>query len=132
MRQLEADHSCGPEIESEYELGWLLYREIGRLLATQNAIDVLGGVRITGRYIGTVRDKPTRIRIPYRVDCRQAMPQCQRNDEIAIHVGHGMREDNKPTVPLHRECGNGAFDFRSIVDASGSHLHSEMQRAILD
>ena len=53
MRQLEADHSCGPEIESKYELGGLLYREIGRLLATQNAIDVLGRVRITGRYIGT-------------------------------------------------------------------------------
>jgi hypothetical protein len=48
MRQLEADRSCGPEIESEYELGGLLYRKIGRLLATQNAIDVLGRVMIIG------------------------------------------------------------------------------------
>jgi hypothetical protein len=64
MRQLEADHSCGPEIESEYELGGLLYREIGRLLATQNAIDVLGRVRITGRYICTVRDKPPTFAFP--------------------------------------------------------------------
>jgi len=60
MRQLKADHSCGPEIESEYELGGLLYRQIGRPLATQNAINVRGRATILVLYIGTVtRSKTT-------------------------------------------------------------------------
>ena len=64
--------------------------------ATQNAIDVLGRVMILIFEIDSVRDKPTRIdETRRRVNCRQAMPQCQRNDEILIHIGHGMREDNK-------------------------------------
>src|SRR5262245_26606491 len=39
-RQLKAERLCGLEVDHELELGGLLYRQVGGLLALEDAIDV--------------------------------------------------------------------------------------------
>ena len=42
-RNGDAERSRGLEVDCQFEFRWLLNREVGRLLALENAIDVAGG-----------------------------------------------------------------------------------------
>jgi hypothetical protein len=51
-RHLEAERLCGLEVDRELVLGRCLYRQVGRLLALEDAVDVSGGVRVLVKQIG--------------------------------------------------------------------------------
>src|SRR5262245_16251501 len=57
-RNFEADRFRGLEVDRKFELGGLLHRKIARLLATQNAIDVFGGLAKIIPEVDSIGDEP--------------------------------------------------------------------------
>jgi hypothetical protein len=51
-RHFEAEQPCGRGVDDQLELGGRLHRQVGRLLALEDAVDVAGG---TPELIGIVR-----------------------------------------------------------------------------
>src|SRR5262245_5021476 len=53
-RDFQAKRLRGLEVDYQLELGWILHREIGRLLALEDAIDVTSGAAVLVHEIGAV------------------------------------------------------------------------------
>jgi len=70
-----------------------LHRKIARLLATQNAIDVFGGLAKIIPEVDSIGDEPAgRDGAFAGVNRRQAMPPSQRDNEILVGPGDRRRE----------------------------------------
>jgi hypothetical protein len=78
-RERDAERLGGLEVDHEFVLRRRLYRQVGRLLAFKNAIDVAGGetIRIDG--VITVGDQPAGGgEVAFIVDRGQPIPRRQR------------------------------------------------------
>src|SRR5262249_36401277 len=88
-RHLEAERLCGLEVDRELVLGRRLYRQVGRLLALEDAVDVSGGVPVLVKQIGTKsgrRYRPwfagSKLRAVYAVP---RAPQSARDARRSVH-----------------------------------------------
>src|SRR5262245_62654782 len=55
VRHREAERLGGLEVDHELELGWVLHRQIGRLLALEDAGDIGGRSSIQVEIVGAIR-----------------------------------------------------------------------------
>src|SRR5262245_15583047 len=55
--QVEAERLGGLEVDHQIVLGRRLHRQVGRLLASENAVDVSGGTTIPVDLISSIRDQ---------------------------------------------------------------------------
>src|SRR5277367_3900148 len=70
-----------PEVDHQFVLGWRLHRQIGGLLALEDAIDVTGRAPVLVFRIRPVRgEAPTRGIVSVGIDVRLTVPQGERND----------------------------------------------------
>ncbi len=110
-------------------LGRCLNREIARLLAPQDAIDV--GCRPSPLIdlIGPVGHQAALgCEIPKRIDRRQAMPRRQYDDRCTVRYGVGMRHDDQAAIRLAGKGGNRALDLAAVMDVDGSHRDPKRRR----
>ena len=111
----------------------MLHRKIARLLATQNAIDVFGGLAKIIPEVDPIEDEPaSRDGAFAGVNRRQAMPPSQRDNEILVGPGDRRREDNDPAIFLHRKRRYGAIDSGGIVNGARYDLDPQARRGLLD
>src|SRR5450759_1584790 len=59
-RQIEAKGLCGPRIDDQIKLGWLLDWKIGRLRPAQNLVDIVGGAPKQVRDVCSLGHETTR------------------------------------------------------------------------
>jgi hypothetical protein len=87
-RDRKADRLGSLEVVHEYELGWLLHRQIRRFLTAKNAINILGRLPEVSLEVVIIGDKPTRRdRTSAAENGGQAIPSFHRYDEIFICPG---------------------------------------------
>src|SRR5262249_57446570 len=71
-------------IVSSYLVG-CLYRQVGRLLALEDAVDVSGGVPVLVKQIGPIRNQAAAIdHGSPEVNCRQSMPCREPRNQLAM------------------------------------------------
>ena len=81
----EAECLGGFEVEARFVFGRRLHRQIGRLLALEDAIDIAGGTPVLVGWFRSVGDQTTRAdEIARRVDGGQPMLGRQRNAQITM------------------------------------------------
>jgi hypothetical protein len=72
-RQIEAKGLCGPRIDDQIKLGWLLDWKIGRLRPAQNLVDIVGGAPKQVRDVCSIGHQTTRFDVgPLTVQRRQS------------------------------------------------------------
>ena len=114
---------------TSFVLGRRLHRKVGGLGAAQDAVDI--GRRLPKHVdvvgaVGhetTIRDKSTE-----RVDRRQAVPGRERDNEIAMQEGGGIRRQDQAAIRLARKRLDGALDVGGCLDAAGHKLERERRR----
>ena len=84
---VEAECLGGLEIDDQFELGRRLHRQVGGRLTAQDAVDIGRRLPILlGEVGGVGHETAGRHEETERVDCGQAVPGRQRNDEIAMQM----------------------------------------------
>ena len=84
-RDFEAERLGGLEVDDQLVLGRRLHRQVGWLLALEDAVDVAGRLPVLVDQIWPVGDQATaRRRSSGRGRPRAAVPGCQRDNQIAM------------------------------------------------
>src|SRR5262245_20289205 len=101
----KAKRSCRFEIQSCLVLGGCLHRKFGGFRATQDAVNIRGGLTKHGELVGPVGYEATFLhKKAERIDRRQAMFLRKRENEIAMCDGRDVRRQKKPTVRRSCKC----------------------------
>src|SRR5215831_10309250 len=85
IRHGEAERLGGLPIEYDLILGWRLHRQVGRLLAFEDAVDVAGCLAELIDEIGPIRHQTAgsdKEAVP--IGRRQFVPRRQRDDQLAV------------------------------------------------
>src|SRR5262245_23131892 len=122
----EAERLGGFEVDDEFEFGRQLNRQLARLGALEDQIDVRGRSAVCVGQINSVRHKAAAAgEEAIRIDRWQAMAGRQGDDEVAIEDGDDIRRYDKGAVRLLRERIDGAFDLGSVAHGGEAQLHAE-------
>src|SRR5712691_3332123 len=125
-RNVEAECLGGLGVYNQLEFGWRLHRQVSRLLASENAIDIRSG---TPEQIGRVnpkRDEPAIGRVKAEgINSWNAMTGGEANDQIAMYRGNRAGRHNQTAIRLARELFDRMFDFGRIANGGRDDLHPE-------
>src|SRR5262245_46909217 len=121
------------EVENRLELGRCLYRQGGRLLALENAIDVSSRAPVLVDVISPIGNQAAGgDEGAFLVDLGQFGSGRQRNDEIAMTGRKPTRGQNQTTIWGARECADSTLDLASVAHIDWVDLHPERRRHRLD
>jgi hypothetical protein len=103
-----------------------LHRQISRLLAFEDAIDVSGGAVIFVHLIGTVGDQAARTgKIAEGIDRGQLVPDRQRGERPRMVRPKLARRHDQSAIRTLREVRNGTLDFPGIPQVDRAQLHAD-------
>ena len=86
-RHVEAERLGGLEVDHQLVLGRRLHRQVGRLLALEDAIDIARCAPVLVNLISPVGDQSAGLdEGAFEVDCGQLVPRRQRDDQIAMKI----------------------------------------------
>src|SRR4029077_7080716 len=84
----------------------------GRLLTSENAIDIAGGAAVLVDNIIPIGDQaPAVDKVASEVDGGQSVPSRKRDDQIAINARKPARRHDQTAIRRPRECREGALDL---------------------
>src|SRR5262249_2737515 len=113
---LEAERLRGLEVDRELVLGRCLYRQVGRLLALEDAVDVSGGVPVLVKQIGPIRNQAAAIdHGSPEVNCGQSMPCRERRNQLAIRDDRCTPRRDQTTVRGAREFRDSALNLAGVL-----------------
>jgi hypothetical protein len=122
-RHVEAQSLRGFEINHEFVFRWRLHRQVGRLLALEDAIDITRGAPELIDLIGSIADQSAACDIvPVRVDRGQTVLGHKRDNQIAMNDRKSSRRDDEAAIRGTRECCNPAFDRAGVTRVNGNYL----------
>src|SRR5262249_34042196 len=83
---IQAERLRGLEVDGQLELGWRLYWEFRRLIASENTIDVVGCAPVRVNRIRPIGDQAAGADEDAEwIDDGQSVPGGQRDDQIAMN-----------------------------------------------
>src|SRR6516164_141851 len=105
----------GLAVHDHLELGRELNREIARLLAAQDAIDIGGGATKNVYLVNSVGEQAAVSGLArIRIDRRYVVPGRRQYGRRAMHIHEHIRHDDKTASGLSPKGRNGRFYF-SVV-----------------
>src|SRR5262245_23268952 len=98
-RNFQAKRLGGFEVDHQLVLSRSLHRQVGWLLALEDAIHVAGGAAELIEEIRSIADETAYFAIETRVvDRGQSVPSGQRNNQIAMRGRRRTARDNEATI----------------------------------
>src|SRR5262249_40381963 len=129
----EAEYLGGLEVDYQLVLGRCLHRQVGRLLALEDAIDVASCLPVLIDLIRPGGDQAAGGGgHPFIVDRGQFVSGRQRDDQIAMNHDQGASCYDQAAIWGTREARDSALDLACIAYAEGAQLHPQRRRHGLD
>ena len=123
MRHRKTERLGGLEVYDHLELGRKLHREIARLRAAQNAIDIGGGATPGVYRVGSVSEQTAVSgKVRCDIDRRYVVSGCRRYDRRAMRGIEWFPLDDKATSRLAPQGNDGGFDFHVAVNGRNDRL----------
>ena len=108
---LEAERFGGFEIDDQLEFGRLHHRQVGRLVALENAAGIHAGLTISVGKAGSVAHQPADgSELAHIINCWQRMPRRQLNNSVAVAKQHGIGPYENAIDTLLGEACEGRVD----------------------
>src|SRR5579863_9191618 len=128
----EAELLGGSQVDHQLECCWLLDRQIARLLAAQNAVDVTGRLPVCVDEVGSIGHQAAEVGVETpRIDGGQAVLRSKGDDQLTIGPGDAARQRNQAAVRARRKFADGPLDRRGILNFGLAHLNAERSRRAL-
>src|SRR5262249_40639420 len=125
-RRVETKRLRGLEIDDQLEFGGLLDRQIARLVAPEDAIDVRRGAPVELDVLDAVGRKSTPDRVvTVSINVGKPVPHCQRNNEVAMHHHQRAWQRDAPAVALSRELLDCTTDFGNAAHPRDGHVYAK-------
>ena len=125
-RHFEAERLRGLEVDHQLVLGWRLHRQVGRLLALEDAIDIAGCALVLVNLIRPVRDQAAGgDEERFEVDRGQLVPGRQRDDQIAMKICRPARRHDEAAIRGACEGRDGAPDLAGVAHVDRLDIHPE-------
>src|SRR5262249_57080297 len=122
----EAECLGSREVDAQLVLGRGLHREVGGLLALENAMDVAGGGTELIEESRPITDETADLdKQTGVIDCGQSVPSGQSNDQITTGCRRRTSRDNEAAIRALRECGDGTLDLVGIPHVDRTHLEPQ-------
>ena len=121
-RHVEAKRLGGFEVDHQIVLCWRLHRQVGRLLALEDAVDVAGCAPVLVDLISSIRDQATGSdEEAFRVYRGQLVLVRQRDDQLAMKIRRPTRRHNEAAVRGARDVtrSDGQNTFATISANNG-------------
>ena len=127
-RHVEAECLGGLEVDHQLVLGRRLHRQVGRLLALEDAVDVAGRAPVLVDLISPIGDQAAgRDEGAIVVDRGQPVPGRQRDDQIAMNERRPARRHDQAAIRNAREGRDGALDVAGVTKADIRRLGSDVR-----
>src|SRR5262245_60277641 len=115
----------GLNIDHQFEPGRRLHRQVGWLLALEDAIDIASGASVVIEPVGPVRDEAASgDKSTVRVHCRELIPGRQCDYLLAVSEGRGASYHDESAIRLLRKCADATFDLAGVVQVDWAQLNS--------
>src|SRR5215469_14490906 len=126
-RHFEVERLGGSQVDDEIEFGRLLYRQISRFGTSQYPINIGDNwpTVLRNEVKRVLNQSAIRGRIEIWVDCRQAVPPVQFNDQLAIGEIEPLRRYNHATARFAPQQRYELLDFIDIMHRCLDRLHGE-------
>src|SRR5215475_1952119 len=132
-RQFETERPRGLEIDDKVVLDWLLYRQVGGLLALEDAIDIAGGAAEQVDVVRAIRHQAAGDdKVAVIVDRGQLVARRQRDDQIATKDRERAPGQDQTAVRATREGRNRPLDLPGVVNVDGANLDRNRRRCGLN
>src|SRR5262249_32630232 len=123
---IEPDRFGGLQVDDQLVFGRRLHRQIGRLLALQDAIDVAGRTPILVEEIRPVGDQAAGCdEVTLDVDPWQLVASREAHDQIAMNKSQRTAGDDQATIRRTRKGSKRALDLAGIAHVDRAHLQGE-------
>ena len=110
-----------------------LHRQIARLGALENAVDIGGRAPVDIGQIATIgHQAAARGEVPIGVDGGQSMPRRKRDDQVAMVGGAHVRQDHQAAIRMAREGRDGALDLADVANGRLHRLDVKGRSRVLD
>src|SRR5262249_35692511 len=120
-------------VDHQFVLAGRLHRQVARLVASENTIDVFGSSPPLVELIDAVNHEPaTRRKISEHINCGQAITRGQHNNDIAVSNRDWTGQDNQAAVRFVSERRNATLDIGGIVYADHACLQAKRGRYSLN
>src|SRR6516164_4064623 len=125
-RHFEAERLCGFQVDHQLVLGRHLHREVGRLLALEDAVDVRCCAPVLVEEIRTIGDQAARgYKNAVDVDGWKFVLCRKGGDLVAMHSRQRASWHDEATIRGTCECRNGALDLAGVARADRAHVYAE-------
>src|SRR6266404_3739332 len=132
-RHIESQRLGRLQVDDQFELGRRLNGEIAGIGALQDSVDVGCGSAKDIDGIAAVGNQSTaRSKYAQWIDCGQAVASRQRNDQITMAGGEGVRQDDQAAGRLGSEISDSALELAIVVGLDGDRLDAKGWGCILD
>src|SRR5262249_12929679 len=116
-RYCKTERLGGLEVDGHLELARKLHREIARLRAAQNAIDIGGGATEVVYQVGSVgKQAAVSGKERLRIDCRYVVLGRRQYDRRGMHIHEHIRYDDEAASQLTPKGDDGRFDFSVVMN----------------
>src|SRR6516225_1027042 len=113
---VETKRLRGLEVDYQLVLGRRLHRQVARLLALEDAIDVAGSAHILIADVGSIGDQAASgHKESMEVNCGQFLLSSKRDEQITMQYGQYACRDNQASIMRARECRKGTLDLASVA-----------------
>src|SRR5262245_1933706 len=129
---VEAKRLGGFEVDDELVLGRRLHRQVGWLLALEDAVDVAGCLAELIDEIRPIRHQTAgsdKEAVP--IGRRQLVPRRKGDDQLAVTQRRSARYRDQTSVRRARERPDGLFDLGGVAHVDRNHLDSQRRRHCL-
>src|ERR1019366_4432819 len=121
------------EVDRKLVLGWRLHRQVRRLLALEDTIDIPSRALVLVDQMRPVGDQAAAgDEVAFVVDRGQFMPGRQRDDQFAVNRAQRARCQDQAAIRGARETCDGALDLAGVTHVDRIYLNPERGRRCLD
>src|SRR5262249_38620288 len=128
-RHSETERLGGVQVDQQLVLGRRLHRQVGRLLALENAVDVRCRAPILVEEIRTIGDPAASSnKEAVEVEAWKCVLSRKRGDLDEMYVRQCASWHDEATMRGTCECCDGGLDLGGVARADGAYVYAERRR----
>src|SRR5262245_11277926 len=129
LRHGDAKRLRGLEVDNQFIFGRRLNRDVGWLLALEDAVDIAGSAPALIDVISSVGDQTAGSNeLPFEINGRQLTFSRKLNDEVAMNVRQPAPDNDQTTIQGTGEGRNRVLNLGGVAQVDLSYLYFERRR----
>src|SRR5262245_15042484 len=130
---VEAERLGGLKVDHQLVLGRRLHRQVGWLLALEDAVDVTSRPAVRVDYVRSIREQAAAAsEVRERINRGQSVACCKRDDQMAMSRQRRSPNNDQAAIRCACECSDAALNLPGIAHVDRAQLNPKRRRDLLN